>query len=230
MVSKKVAPQDRRKGRWTDEDLRLAVKSSSTWTEMVRHLGLTATTNRAIRRRIEELGLDVSRFPKKGRSKIIYTEEALREIVPECYSMAAVARAFGARPVGSVCAHIRRKVTELGISTVHFRTTTAGRPGNNRMTPEQVFMILPDGSCRRPGEDLRRMMTQVGIEYKCAECGNPGQWNGKPLTLDVDHVNGEWLDNRLGNLRFLCPNCHSQTDTWRGRNHGRNRTIKAPLA
>ncbi|HET6908430.1 MAG TPA: HNH endonuclease [Mycobacteriales bacterium] len=48
----------------------------------------------------------------------------------------------------------------------------------------------------------------------CALCGCDGSWNGRPLRLVIDHVNGDWLDNRIENLRFLCPNCHAQTSTW----------------
>lgn len=52
------------------------------------------------------------------------------------------------------------------------------------------------------------------IEYVCSECGQNGNWNGKVLSLQIDHINGIRNDNRLSNLRFLCPNCHSQTSTF----------------
>ena len=55
------------------------------------------------------------------------------------------------------------------------------------------------------------------IEYKCSECGIQ-TWNNKPLSLHLDHINGMSNDNILENLRFLCPNCHSQTETYTGRN------------
>ena len=63
-----------------------------------------------------------------------------------------------------------------------------------------------------------RILANNLIEYKCACCGNVGEWNGRPLVLQLDHINGDNCDNRLENLRFLCPNCHSQTDTFAGRN------------
>jgi len=65
---------------------------------------------------------------------------------------------------------------------------------------------------------VKNVLLVKGIkEYKCEGCGIT-EWNGKEITMELDHINGNNRDNRLKNLRFLCPNCHSQTDTWRGRN------------
>jgi len=63
---------------------------------------------------------------------------------------------------------------------------------------------------------LKRRLIFTGLlENKCLSCGNTGEWNGKPMTLELDHINGDSNDNRLENLRILCPNCHSQTPTFR---------------
>ncbi len=67
--------------------------------------------------------------------------------------------------------------------------------------------------------DLKKKLIEEGyIEDVCVECGNEGEWNNKPIILELDHINGDRFDNRLKNLRILCPNCHSQTPTFRGRN------------
>ena len=57
-------------------------------------------------------------------------------------------------------------------------------------------------------------------EAKCEECGLGEEWNDKILVLELDHINGNKRDNRLENLKILCPNCHSQTPTFRGRKNG----------
>lgn len=73
------------------------------------------------------------------------------------------------------------------------------------------------------------------IPYGCATEGCPcknGEWRGKPITLQLEHKNGIGNDNRLENLEFLCPSCHSQTDTFRGKNTARakkSRSTQAPF-
>ena len=64
----------------------------------------------------------------------------------------------------------------------------------------------------------RRLVEEGMLDYRCQICSNDGMWNGQKLSLQLDHVNGVFNDNRLENLRFLCPNCHSQTDSYAGKN------------
>lgn len=74
-----------------------------------------------------------------------------------------------------------------------------------------------------PRSSLRRRLLRSGvIPYVCAVCGRGPEWEGRPLTLILDHINGVNNDHRKENLRFLCPNCSSQTDTFSGRNRGTN--------
>jgi 5-methylcytosine-specific restriction endonuclease McrA len=57
-------------------------------------------------------------------------------------------------------------------------------------------------------------MLDMGVAETCAECGTGPMWRGKTMTLEVDHLNGDRSDDRLDNLRLLCPNCHAVTGTW----------------
>jgi rubrerythrin len=68
-----------------------------------------------------------------------------------------------------------------------------------------------------------RLVSDGLLPYRCEICFNEGVWNKNPLTLQLDHKNGVNTDNRLENLRFLCPNCHSQTDTYTGKNSKRTK-------
>ena len=77
-----------------------------------------------------------------------------------------------------------------------------------------LLVLLPPGSNRVKTPTLRRLMIMAGVPHVCAACGVGPVWQSASLTLVIDHVNGNWLDNRLPNLRFLCPNCHAQTATW----------------
>ncbi|MFJ9434722.1 HNH endonuclease signature motif containing protein [Streptomyces sp. NPDC101490] len=208
---------------YTRERLEEAVRGARTLTEALERLGVDprSASRRYVRDRMRKLGVDTSHFEREGSR---WTREVLAEAVAASTNMCEVLRRLGVEVVGGQHTHISRRVRAYGIDTSHFRAPSGrGRPRRPR-TPEVLLVEQTGPRARRvPSERLVRALTESGVPKRCASCGNEAVWRGRPLPLEVDHIDGDWRDNRIGNLRFLCPNCHSTTDTYRGRGSGRGR-------
>ena len=88
-----------------------------------------------------------------------------------------------------------------------------------RATTLSLEETFSNRGIRVNGTRLRELMVKsMGVSDECAICGQPPIWQGLPLTLEVDHLDGNSFNNEITNLRILCGHCHSQTDNFRGRN------------
>lgn len=157
----------------------------------------------------------------------------MEDVVRSSKSYADVMRRLGIKCTGGNHGHIKGVMTKYRIDTSHFlgRRTNCGDShtgGPKRKSAQEILVLNQFGSLTHKAFQLRRALIEIGRDYRCAICGLTGFWNERELTLQVDHINGDKNDNRAENLRFLCPNCHSQTSNWGfGNQGGTDRTSRA---
>lgn len=156
------------------------------------------------------------------KSKVyLVSDNEFREIVRNAYSYSDCLRALGLGTNGGSSTDIlKRRIAELECSIEHFgkQNPMRNKPVNAKYTLDEILIensAYANISCLKG-----RLIKEGRLEYKCAFCGNNGTWLDQPISLQLDHINGKNNDHRIENLRFLCPNCHSITDTYAGKNKG----------
>lgn len=141
-----------------------------------------------------------------------YSKEFLEPLVVQVTTLAALVRLVGVKPSGGNRKNLKFLIQHYGIDTNHFLGLghQKGKQLGTRVSDTEFFV---ENSRFVNGADLRKRLLRLGKVYNCEVCGLT-EWCGQPLTLHVDHINGINTDNRVANLRFICPNCHQQTETW----------------
>ncbi len=144
------------------------------------------------------------------------TDEEFVRAVAENRNIHSVLKALGMSCQRSNYRTVRRRVEKMGLDTSHWRSRPS-TPSRQRPLEE----VLVENSTYDRGSLKRRLAREGLLKERCAVCGSNPTWQGQPLILVLDHVNGIHNDHRLENLRLLCPNCNSQTATFSGRNRRR---------
>ena len=150
-----------------------------------------------------------------------FSNELLIDTVKISNNFTDVCRKLGCGKSGGSYYNIHKRIKELGADISHFDASVfcRGKRSQNRKVWTDYLTLNEKLDSRLQAKFLVRSLMESGRKYICELCSNIGEWNGSRLVLQVDHINANWRDNRPENLRFLCPNCHSQTDNFR--NNGR---------
>lgn len=147
-----------------------------------------------------------------------WTDKQLIEAVQQNKSIANVIKQLGLKPAGGNYITINSNIKKLQLDTSHF--TGQGWNQGLVFVPKKAISlekILVKNS-NYQSYKLSQRLTKEGLKgYKCECCGLT-TWIGKPIKLELHHINGVHTDNRLENLQMLCLNCHSYTNNYRGKN------------
>ena len=160
-------------------------------------------------------------MPRKTLWDIL--DEDFIKYVEDSNTYADLLRKCGYKNIGNRDT-IKKRIKLLNLSVEHFGKFQPKRKqyNKNRINIEN---ILIENSTYSRRHLKKRLLDELKWEYKCNNCGI-NEWMGKKISLELEHKNGVSNDNRIENLEFLCTNCNSQTDTFRGRNNKGKRTCK----
>ena len=143
-----------------------------------------------------------------------FSKEYIEEIVQNSKSFREVAQALGyAKDSGGTQTSLKKMCEELNLNTSHF----LGQGWNKENYDYSLFTI---DSIKKNG--ITTLNPLIKLKGRKCECCGTTEWYGKPINLEIHHINGVRSDNRLENLQLLCPNCHSYTENWRGRKKKNN--------
>ena len=148
-----------------------------------------------------------------------YSEKQLIEAVRNSTSMRQVLQKLGVAPYGGNYDVLRKAIKFYNLKTPHF-TGQAWNKGKS-LPPKQPINKYLKNEVPIQSYKLKNRLLKEGIfKHECSNCIQT-IWLDQPIPLELDHINGNNKDNRLQNLRLLCPNCHALTPTYRSKNRFR---------
>lgn len=149
-------------------------------------------------------------------TRYTYSENDLRKAVKESFSIRQVLNKLGLKEAGGNYETTKRRIKNLNIDTSHF-TGQLWSKGKTFSPKRKIDYYFKENIVVQSFRLRNRLISEGIKQHKCECCGIT-EWMGQPTPIELDHINGKHHDNRLENLRLLCPNCHAQTDTYRGKN------------
>lgn len=148
-----------------------------------------------------------------------YTDDDFVRLWNQSQSITDVLALFSLKPKGGNGKTLQERCVVLGLD-YKGKCVSGRRKGSQSIRISDTEVFCENSNIRR--SVVRKRLLESGeVPYVCELCGMPPYWQGKPLTLILDHINGVSNDHRINNLRFLCGNCNSQLSTHCGRNNRR---------
>jgi len=144
-----------------------------------------------------------------------YSAEELHQAAASSTSYRQVLQKLGIAPAGGNYSTLKKRMSNLSVDISHFLFQGWRK---EKILPRVDIQEYLTNRKSISSFKLKAKLFKLGLKSRqCEGCSNIG-WRGKPIPLELDHINGNSSDNNLENLRILCPNCHAQTSTYRGKN------------
>jgi len=157
----------------------------------------------------------------------MFNNPEVYDIIKESFSISQVLNKLGLKAAGGNYRTFNRFVEKNNIDTSHF-TGQLWSKGRQLQPKKDLEEYLCKGIKITSHRLKQRLIRENIFKHKCYIC-NIDEWMGKPIPLELDHINGDHDDNRLENLRIICPNCHAQTDTYRSKNRRDKKPVKEKI-
>lgn len=192
-----------------------AVKISSSKEEVIRNIDwpVTGQAYKKLTEALEKFDISISHFEPKGRrSKVVkkIAKAQLSKIVIDARNFSEVLRSLGIKPNSATITTIKRHIQEYGLDVSHFIKNAGGM----KKHVEDYLRVYSKNEPTPKSCHVKNKLFEYGYKSKCCEICGLIEWNKKPITLQIHHIDGQHRNYTPENLQILCPNCHSQTDNW----------------